>query len=94
MFRFTLSGRVVRKLVYIGHTILVIEANRADPSFISCYVRDEDLKNGVDFGIATDGLVQVEGSIEWSNAVAPNATCCLVHFVAETVKHVDDGARQ
>lgn len=94
MFRFTLSGRVVRKLVYIGHTILVIEIDPANASFISCFVRDEDLKNTVDYGIATHGVVQIEGSIEWPNGDAPQATCCLFRFIAETVEYVDDGAPQ
>lgn len=94
MFRFTLAGRVVRKLVYIGHTILVIEVDRANASFISCFVRDEDLKNKVDYGIATNGMVQVDGSIQWSNTVPPDAACCLVRFVAEIVAHIDDGAQQ
>jgi hypothetical protein len=85
MFRFTLSGRVVRKLVYIGHTILLIEPDPANASNIACLVRDEDLKEMVDYGIRTDASVRIEGSIEWVQAVTPDAGCGLVRLVAEMV---------
>jgi hypothetical protein len=94
MFRFTLVGRVVRKLVYIGHTVLVIEADRANASLVCCVVRDQGLKQGVDDEIRTCGSVRVDGQIEWFHAISPNAACCYFHFVAESVVHVDDGARQ
>ncbi|MBN8607016.1 MAG: hypothetical protein J0L81_08880 [Caulobacterales bacterium] len=61
MFRFTLCGRVLRKLVYIGHTILVIEADPANASAVSCIVRDERLKEAVDCKIRTGTMARSNG---------------------------------
>jgi hypothetical protein len=83
----------VRKLVYVGHTILVIEADAANASLVSCIVRDESLKDTADYAIRTDAGVRIEGSIEWFHQVTPNSSCCFFQFVAEAVEHVDDGAR-
>ncbi len=92
MFRFTLSGRVLRKLVYIGHTILVIEVDAANASVVSCIVRDERLKETVDCTTRTGSAVRVDGSIEWHHAVTPNSACCFFHFAARSVAETDEGA--
>lgn len=92
MFRFTLSGRVLRKLVYIGHTILVIEADAANASAVSCIVRDDRLKEAVDCKTSTGSTVRIDGSIEWHHTITPNSACCFFHFAARSVAETDEGA--
>lgn len=92
MFRFTLSGRVLRKLVYIGHTNLMIEADAANASLVSCIVRDERLKEIVDCTTRTGSSVRIDGAIEWHHTITPNSACCFFHFAAESVAETDEGA--
>jgi hypothetical protein len=90
MFRFTLTGRVVQRLICLNHTMLLIDSGHPTwPCLVSCTVRDDTLKAVVDRDFGIDSVVSVEGEIEWFMSCAERSACFTFFFIAETVEAAD-----